>query len=112
MCYAIRDRAQRPCNELTRLGGPSVSRHVGRSTTDQTELRGTTMATLDTKDRDKLRSSQFAYVDRDGGDQTDHARRYAEQERVQALVFGELHQLAVKEDREDEGRDEDPDRHR
>ena len=26
------------------------------------------MATLDTKDRDKLRSSQFAYVDRDCGE--------------------------------------------
>ena len=26
------------------------------------------MATLDTKDRDKLRSSQFAYVDKDGGE--------------------------------------------
>ncbi|HET9756124.1 MAG TPA: DUF6582 domain-containing protein [Candidatus Limnocylindrales bacterium] len=26
------------------------------------------MATLDTKDRDKLRSSQFAYVDSDGGE--------------------------------------------
>lgn len=26
------------------------------------------MATLDTKDREKLRSSQFAYVDRDGGE--------------------------------------------
>ena len=26
------------------------------------------MAELDTKDRDKLRSSQFAYVDRDGGE--------------------------------------------
>lgn len=26
------------------------------------------MATLDTKDRDKLRSNQFAYVDRDGGE--------------------------------------------
>jgi hypothetical protein len=26
------------------------------------------MATLDTRDRDKLRSSQFAYVDSDGGE--------------------------------------------
>jgi hypothetical protein len=26
------------------------------------------MATLDTKDRDKLRSNQFAYVDSDGGE--------------------------------------------
>ncbi len=26
------------------------------------------MATLDTKDREKLRSNQFAYVDRDGGE--------------------------------------------
>lgn len=26
------------------------------------------MATLDTKDRDRLRSDQFAYVDRDGGE--------------------------------------------
>jgi hypothetical protein len=26
------------------------------------------MAELDTKDRDKLRSTQFAYVDRDGGE--------------------------------------------
>jgi uncharacterized protein DUF6582 len=26
------------------------------------------MATLDTKDRDKLRSSQFAYVDKEGGE--------------------------------------------
>ena len=26
------------------------------------------MAELDTKDRDKLRSSQFAYVDREGGE--------------------------------------------
>jgi len=26
------------------------------------------MATLDTKDREKLRSNQFAYVDKDGGE--------------------------------------------
>src|SRR5437762_6139466 len=26
------------------------------------------MATLDTKDRDKLRSSQFAYIDKEGGE--------------------------------------------
>ena len=26
------------------------------------------MATLDTRDRDKLRSTQFAYVDKDGGE--------------------------------------------
>jgi hypothetical protein len=30
--------------------------------------RDTTMAEMDTEDRDKLRKDQFAYVDRDGGE--------------------------------------------
>ena len=51
-------------------------------------------------------------VDRDGGDQADHAGGDAEQERADARVLGDRDQQAVEEDREDERGEEDADGHR
>src|SRR4051812_1080052 len=45
----------------------------------------------------------FDDFDGDGGDQADHSGRHAEQEEVQARIFGDRDELAVEEDREDEG---------
>ena len=50
-------------------------------------------------------------VDGDRGDQADDPGGDAEQERVEARVLGDRDELAVEEDREDEGRKEDAERH-
>jgi hypothetical protein len=65
---ANRVPAKRSCNDLT--GPDRTLGHAVRGTLDPENPvpGGTTMATLDTKDREKLRSNQFAYVDNDGGE--------------------------------------------
>jgi hypothetical protein len=75
------------------------------------------MATLDTRDREKLRSSQFAYVDKDGGEhlpihdgshvrnamarfnQTDFESKTAREEaRKKILAAAKRHDIDVDED--------------
>ena len=75
------------------------------------------MATLDTKDRDKLRSSQFAYIDKEGGEhlpindashvrnaiarfnQTEFESKAAkERARKKILSAAERHDIEVEED--------------
>jgi hypothetical protein len=75
------------------------------------------MPTLDAKDRDKLRSNQFAYVDKDGGEhlpihdashvrnamarfnQTDFESKTAKEEaRKKILAAAKRHDIEVDED--------------
>src|SRR5215216_3562164 len=58
-----------------------------------------------------IHHARVEHVDCDCGDQPDHGCRDSEQEWAHARVLGDRHQPAVKEDREYERGQEDPERH-